>query len=109
MTRGKKDSRLEVRPPHPCVHAPLPSRSGYATTDDGQDYWLVKNIWSTHWASWCQGHAVDLAKQSPELVCSHALQRLSPAAAIPMLLPPLDPLPLHRSLAPRRERAATCV
>ena len=108
MTGCKKDSRCEVHPPHQCVHAPLPSRSGYATTDDGQDYWLVKNIWSTYWASWYQGHAVDLAQQSLELVCSRTLPHLSLAAAISMRLAPLDPLPLDRSLAPRRARAATC-
>jgi len=23
--------------------------SGYGTTEDGIDYWLVKNIWSPYW------------------------------------------------------------
>ena len=22
---------------------------GYDTTEDGQDYWLIKNSWSTRW------------------------------------------------------------
>lgn len=23
--------------------------SGYGTTDDGKDYWIVKNVWSPYW------------------------------------------------------------
>jgi hypothetical protein len=27
----------------------VPARSGYATSEDGEPYWLVKNIWSPFW------------------------------------------------------------
>lgn len=32
---------ISAHPPH--------TRSGYGTTEDGVDYWLVKNIWSPFW------------------------------------------------------------
>ena len=35
-----------------------PARSGYATSEDGEPYWLVKNIWSPFWVGgWLGGWA----------------------------------------------------
>jgi cathepsin L len=35
--------------------------SGYATTEDGQDYWLVKNIWSPYWVRHAAAGAAAVA------------------------------------------------
>lgn len=33
----------------PLLLCCLPCRSGYATTEDGEPYWLVKNIWGPYY------------------------------------------------------------
>ena len=48
---------LPARPP-----ACLPARSGYATSEDGEPYWLVKNIWSPFWVGgWGSGRDAHAA------------------------------------------------
>jgi hypothetical protein len=41
--------------------------SGYGTTDDGLDYWLVKNIWSPFWVRVVRGLGRNAMNKSPGL------------------------------------------
>ena len=43
--------------------------SGYGTSEEGQDYWLVKNTWSTHWGE--EGY-IRIARQPDD--CGIATQ-----------------------------------
>ena len=45
--------------------------SGYGTSEEGQDYWLVKNTWSTNWGE--EGY-IRIARQPDD--CGIAAQPL---------------------------------
>ena len=86
-----------------------PARSGYATSEDGEPYWLVKNIWSPFWVGgWVGGWMGTLGALTHPHPRPDEQQGMSVCVSVCVPCSALDATPCPPPAPACRVRRATC-